>query len=271
MLQPSGTRAERELLQAQLARIEAAISGAEMHRLRDTLTAQMAAPDFWERADRQRVLSRYALLDRVQAALSTARSLHERHGRGLRGKSGQYSKDLARRFALQLWLVDRGVQDATLDAPVEVVLMVEPAMDGGDVENARRWCRRIFSMYLAWSERRHMQSVQRELPGGAPALVVTGFGAASELTREIGLHVFDDEAGRSVARVRVASLWTSESATDVSVAELQKALAASLPGTTIVRRYRSEPAPLVRDTERGWRTGRLEEVLAGDFDLFRPS
>jgi ATP-dependent Clp protease ATP-binding subunit ClpC len=38
-----------------------------------------------------------------------------------------------------------------------------------------------------------------------------------------------------------------------------------------VRRYRSEPSPLVRDTERGWRTGRLEEVLAGDFDLFRPS
>jgi ATP-dependent Clp protease ATP-binding subunit ClpC len=54
MLQPSGTRAERELLQAQLARIEAAISGAEMNRLRETLTAQMAAPDFWERADRQR-------------------------------------------------------------------------------------------------------------------------------------------------------------------------------------------------------------------------
>jgi hypothetical protein len=35
----------------------------------------------------------------------------------------------------------------------------------------------------------------------------------------------------------------------------------------IVRRYRLQPSPLVRD-QRGWRTGRAERVLAGDFDLF---
>ena len=36
---------------------------------------------------------------------------------------------------------------------------------------------------------------------------------------------------------------------------------------TIVRRYRKDPSPLVRDSVRGWRTGRLDLVLAGDFDL----
>jgi len=35
----------------------------------------------------------------------------------------------------------------------------------------------------------------------------------------------------------------------------------------IVRRYRDKPSPLVRDTLAGWRTGRLDRVLAGDFDL----
>ena len=35
----------------------------------------------------------------------------------------------------------------------------------------------------------------------------------------------------------------------------------------IVRRYRRDPSPLVRDAARGWRTGRLDAVLAGDFDL----
>ena len=35
----------------------------------------------------------------------------------------------------------------------------------------------------------------------------------------------------------------------------------------VVRRYREEPSPLVRDSARGWRTGRLERVLDGDFDL----
>jgi ATP-dependent Clp protease ATP-binding subunit ClpC len=36
----------------------------------------------------------------------------------------------------------------------------------------------------------------------------------------------------------------------------------------VVRRYREKPAPLVRDAVRGYRTGRLDRVLAGDFDLF---
>ena len=36
---------------------------------------------------------------------------------------------------------------------------------------------------------------------------------------------------------------------------------------TIVRRYRHEPSPLVRNAS-GMRTGRIDRVLAGDFDLF---
>ena len=36
---------------------------------------------------------------------------------------------------------------------------------------------------------------------------------------------------------------------------------------TIVRRYREYPTPLVRHAVRGWRTGRLDAVLAGGFDL----
>jgi ATP-dependent Clp protease ATP-binding subunit ClpC len=35
-----------------------------------------------------------------------------------------------------------------------------------------------------------------------------------------------------------------------------------------VRRYRPGRSPLVRDTARGYRTGRLDRVLAGDFDLY---
>jgi len=51
----------------------------------------------------------------------------------------------------------------------------------------------------------------------------------------------------------------------------QQALAALGDGAgnmlEIVRRYREEPSPLRRDSVRGWRTGRLDRVLAGDFDL----
>jgi ATP-dependent Clp protease ATP-binding subunit ClpC len=34
-----------------------------------------------------------------------------------------------------------------------------------------------------------------------------------------------------------------------------------------VRRYREQPSPLVRDAVAGWRTGRIGDVLSGDFDL----
>jgi len=37
----------------------------------------------------------------------------------------------------------------------------------------------------------------------------------------------------------------------------------------IVRRYREHPSPLVRDGVRHWRTGKIERVFGGDFDLMR--
>jgi ATP-dependent Clp protease ATP-binding subunit ClpC len=35
----------------------------------------------------------------------------------------------------------------------------------------------------------------------------------------------------------------------------------------VVRRYRKAPSPEVRDRVRGWRTGRLDRVFAGEFDV----
>jgi ATP-dependent Clp protease ATP-binding subunit ClpC len=37
--------------------------------------------------------------------------------------------------------------------------------------------------------------------------------------------------------------------------------------TRVCRRYEEGASPLVRDHVRGWRSGRLDRVLAGDFDL----
>jgi ATP-dependent Clp protease ATP-binding subunit ClpC len=53
-----------------------------------------------------------------------------------------------------------------------------------------------------------------------------------------------------------------------SPATARAALAERAPRTAVVRRYRFEPTPLVRDAVRGFRTGRLDRVLDGDFDLF---
>ena len=86
---------------------------------------------------------------------------------------------------------------------------------------------------------------------------VTGFGALRTLRPESGLHVLevpDGRGGYDRRRVRVTR-------------RRREARTRRRRATTIVRRYRERPTPLVRDAVRGWRTGRLDAVLAGGFDL----
>jgi hypothetical protein len=73
------------------------------------------------------------------------------------------------------------------------------------------------------------------------------------------LHVFELPAGhRSFDRVSVV----------VSVAPHGNGASPPADGAepAVVRRYRHSPSPLVRDAS-GTRTGRIDRVLGGDFDL----
>jgi hypothetical protein len=92
------------------------------------------------------------------------------------------------------------------------------------------------------------------------------------LEGEAGLHVLDyeesDDTGRTVARVRIRS---TPSTLPDSPAERHAALSAELdkgPAPAgVVRRYRLDSSPVVRDLRQGWRTGRVELVFDGHFDL----
>jgi ATP-dependent Clp protease ATP-binding subunit ClpC len=129
-------------------------------------------------------------------------------------------------------------------------------------------------MYRAWARSRHMQvtemasSSQRRLPW----LLVSGFGAHRVLTQEMGLHVLEQDDGgatdRFTARVRVVAAPLGDAAPDRLKREIKTRLDA-LPATlAIVRRYREAPSPLVRQmTGAPWRSGKLDAVLAGNFDL----
>jgi hypothetical protein len=66
----------------------------------------------------------------------------------------------------------------------------------------------------------------------------------------------------ALRRCRLATIPAAKEDTHLSASALEGALRIN----TIVRRYRENP-PLVRDAAAGWRTGRLELVLGGDFDL----
>ena len=142
----------------------------------------------------------------------------------------------------------------------------------GDRQATLAWCRRLTSMYRAWAGKRRMHI--GETPGAGkdtPILLVSGFGAYRILSPEAGLHVFEPSegaAGRVTGRVRLAVVPLG----DVPAAKERKLVVKALDEAprpnAVVRRYREQP-PLVRDAGGKWRTGRLDLVLGGEFDLLQ--
>jgi ATP-dependent Clp protease ATP-binding subunit ClpC len=273
ILQPSGTAAEEATLADRLAEIEDALQAPEWTGLKARLTAEASASDIWDRPDRSEVFTRLALIDRVEEAGRTAGRLGRRAAQ-YDARAHHPSRELISRLALQLHLVELGMADVWADAPVDAVLSVEPALEAAADDAAQAaWIERLRRMYEAWAERRHMQ-FETLAPGagktGPSLLRVTGFGAFRVLAAERGLHVLEDGAGRTVrrtvARVRVAAGPRE----DPPRTSLHRALADLLDAAgetaTVTRRYRETP-PLVRDARAGWRTGRLDAVIGGDFDL----
>jgi ATP-dependent Clp protease ATP-binding subunit ClpC len=273
MLQPTGVPTERAALAAELQRLEKRLSDEKWMTVESELAAQMQRPDFWNQTNRVAILSRFEVMDRVKAAAGTARGLATRLERSANA-SGRYSRDLIVRLASQLFLVNHGIEDAMTDAPVEVALAVQPVLDQArNAEVSTRWCERLLGMYRKWAARRGMQVSEIGVPESRLSVfVISGFGAARLLSSEAGLHVLDyedsDEAGRTVARVTVkpTPVTLPDSTTDQWML-LSTLLGKGPAPAAIVRRYRVDSSPVIRDLKQGWRTGRTELVFEGHFDL----
>ena len=127
-------------------------------------------------------------------------------------------------------------------------------------------------MYERWAAARGMRFERVEGADASLTAAVVGLAAFTILAGETGLHVFetpegDRASGRASVRVTVAPWSFGHPAGGDLRDAAERALAAVSAEQTVVRRYRREPSPLVRDAARGWRTGRLDRVLAGDFDV----
>ena len=275
ILGPIGSEAEARALQTEYANIEQTFVSEPWEELKARLSNNMLAPDFWTRSDRHDSLARLALMDRVKVAMSTAESLRARLTKG--AGTGKYSRELVGRLALQLHLVREGVRDVTEAAPIEVALQVEPAFErSGDPQATRQWCQQLLGMYRAWAGNRHMQLEEISSGRQLPLLLISGFGAHRLLMQEIGLHVLDlgeDEkgSGRVAARVRLTVAPLGDVPADKLRVTLLDGLSRASQPHAVVRRYRSDPSPLVRNMNGKWRSGRLDAVLRGDFDLIAAS
>ncbi len=104
---------------------------------------------------------------------------------------------------------------------------------------------------------------------------MSGFGAYTILRPEAGLHVMEtpqDEKSFNRAKAVVRVVAQPDEPAGHGEGALRRQAERALDSDAnapqaIVRRYREEPSPLVRDSARGWRTGKIERVLGGDFDL----
>jgi ATP-dependent Clp protease ATP-binding subunit ClpC len=184
------------------------------------------------------------------------------------------------RLAQQMLLLEAAADEAMSTGPRDAFVYVQAGPDGLDRTGEQDFARRIAAMYEAWARQRGMRIAvlkpSTRYSGDTVWLAVSGFSSYITLAHEDGLHVFElgsaAEGGVKRVSVRVRVLPQPLVPARDGEAELTRQAADSLasapaPAPTIVRRYRGTPSPLVRDAVRGWRTGRIERVLAGDFDL----
>ncbi len=276
ILAPEGSERERRALGLAQSAVAETLESQDWEQRKTALAAEMQAAEFWSGEGRFATLARLALIDRVKAAAETAASLKARLERAS-DASGKSSRELISRLALQLYVVGEGIRDVTDGASIELALLIEPALErAGDEAASAEWCEQLRAMYRAWGRKRNMQISELDLgAAGKPqrVLLVSGFGAGRVLERERGLHVLemaddeDERGGRVTARVRVIAAPLGDPAAARLRQLLKQEFDSVPPSNAVVRRYRGEPAPLVRDVVSGWRSGRFDDVLAGDFDL----
>jgi ATP-dependent Clp protease ATP-binding subunit ClpC len=183
------------------------------------------------------------------------------------------------RLALQIYLLEAACAGVEAGAAWDAFVQVRVSEDGAGDAGADAHARKIAAMYKKWADRRRMQiRVLEESPPGSKqpfrwVAAISGYAALTFLSPEAGWHVLEvPENGSSFQRARVEvrvapQPWEPQrTENDWRRAATLALDAVGLP-SVVVRRYREAPSPLVRDSVRGWRTGRLDRVLAGEFDV----
>ena len=202
---------------------------------------------------RSDVLTQIEYLDRLAAATATA----ERLGVRLAGSRGTFSRDLVALLARRLHVLRAALRGLAAGEPSDARISIRIG-HGDDADLCARFGRELAAMYVGWAEGRGMR-IRTSDGAGEEVLTVSGLGAYTLLRSEAGLHILETPShDRAFDRVSVV----------VAVSPVGPAGPGSESGAepAIVRRYRHEPSPLVRDAS-GVRTGRIDRVLGGDFDL----
>lgn len=284
-----GTLAEVQFLQDKFDALADLVDAEGWQERKTSALLETSAPGFWNSPARFTVLGLAEYMDRIETGLDTAGSLLKRlTGAHTRGRQ-HFPADLVARLAHQLYLIEAASRGLAAGHPRDAFLSVRASCEAGtDNSVCNAFARRIAEMYRLWAEARRMRfEILEETPDTAAtdaaaaaavpyqmSAAVSGFAAYSLLHAESGLHVLEtpqDEKSFNRARVhvRVVAQPDEPAGREGVRGQAARAFASDTNNAQpqIVRRYREEPSPLVRDSVRGWRTGKLTRVLEGGFDL----
>jgi ATP-dependent Clp protease ATP-binding subunit ClpC len=280
-LAPRGDPTHTRFLLDELQRIRTAVQSNGVEGRKRAGLETMSRPDFWDDDSRFGTLAEIEYLDRLETALETAKRLCDRLGRPARDDRGaQLHKVVARR----LYVLDRALLGLAEGAPADVFLRARRVRDAHEAHEEQRRHDALGAslptiladMYTAWARQRGMRLERLASADDEHLFAISGLGCSTILAPEAGYHVLeltDEREGKRVERETAAVdvvAWDPRPAlgSEDLLARAGAALRTAPANPAIVRRYRLPPDPLVRDAVRGYRTGRIDRVLAGDFDLF---
>lgn len=272
---------EVQLLEQRHARLVEAIRSESWSAQKDSNLKQTNLSGFWDDEERFSVLGRIEYMDRVENGLKTADSLLGRLNGSKKRSKDNFSTELVSRLAQQIYLLESAYDTVIRELPREAFLRIETQQvsNAGDDQLAD-FFGRICQMYRQWSKHRRMHFQVLEDVSDRDSYIyiaaVSGFGSYAILQNENGFHVWEkpksDQKSFQRYRVTVSVIPQPMQPADNEAALREQARSGFKNVQTtdmqIVRRYRAEPSPLVRDQHKNWRTGRIDRVLDGDFDLF---
>ncbi len=283
LLDAKGTAAEIESLLIRYGEVGRMLGSEFWEEKKQLNLALMAQFDFWSSADRFSILGEVEYMDRIQAGFETAGSLLHRLQQSGSNRRASAPRHLVEKLAQQLYLIEAACDSVRDKDPRDAFLWVEAAREAGAVlEFNNQFAAELDRMYQAWARKRRMNFKvlrRNEGNGNRPyrmLAAVSGYAAYRILERERGFHLFEEPQGERSFRRAKAQVLVEPQPDEPTGAELKdwceqadKVMAAvRVSHLAVVRRYRREPSPLVRDSVRKWRTGRIHRVLGGDFDLF---
>lgn len=268
VLAANGTPDELRRLTAELRKLQDVVRGEDWTHAKSVALSMTSLPEFWSSPERFAILSEAEQRDRIESALDGVQTLIGRVKSGHGDRRGGTPLDVVRRIAQQLWLISIAIDDLRNGRAPDAFLLVEGTY-GADA-----FSRQLAAMYAAWAKRRGMRLdvlAENDAPQYSYLAAISGFGAHTLLAPEDGVHAQEGFLARNggalacQARVRVAPQPLALARATKEAADA--IFAATAPSQIVVRRYREGPSPLVRDSVRKFRTGRLDVVLDGNFDV----